>query len=79
MSFSNRRPTCTPLDGVESLAYMARSIFGKVGHMPRLATRPWPTNWKCGRAARRRMCSDLFGKKIAPAELRTKDLCLASN
>ena len=39
MSFSKKRPTCTTLDGVRSLAYMGRIFFGKVGHNPRLATR----------------------------------------
>jgi hypothetical protein len=61
MSFSNRCPTCTPLDGVGSLAYMARILFWQSGTQP--------PAWRCG-------CSDLFGKKIALAKLRTGDLTL---
>jgi hypothetical protein len=56
MSFSKKRPTCTALDGVGSLAYMGSIFFGKVGHSPRLATRPRATNWKWRRVAQRRMC-----------------------
>jgi hypothetical protein len=34
MSFSNSRPTCTTLDGVGSLAYMARIVFWQSGTQP---------------------------------------------
>jgi hypothetical protein len=68
----------TPLDGVGSLAYMGRSFFlhgpqffSKVGHSPRLATWPRPTNWK------RHVF--IWQKKLALVELRTRDLRLASN
>jgi hypothetical protein len=69
MSFSKKIPhVYTPLDGVGSLAYMGRSFLG---HSPRLATRPRPTNWK--------RYLFIWQKKLAPAELRTRDPRLSSN
>jgi hypothetical protein len=65
MSFSKKRPTCT--HGVGSLAYMGRSFLG---HSPHLATRTRPST-------KRQL--DIWQKKGAPAELRTRDLRLALN
>jgi hypothetical protein len=79
MSFSNRCPTCTPLDGVGSLAYMARIFFGKVGHSPRPGDEAPAHQLEVATLGPAMHVLRFIWQKIAPAELRTSDLRLASN
>jgi hypothetical protein len=78
MSFSKKRPMCTPLDGVGSLTYMAHIFLVKWDTAPAWRHGPGPPTGS-GDVWPGDACVRFIWQKIAPVELRTRDLRLALN